>query len=233
MTKHRHWNWYVSAPFYKRTYIQIAHQLDDDLFACLGTRTQDAVVADCGCGPGVVTEKFLEEGARRVFAVDVNPRMLSQARERLSDAVAAGQVIPLQRAADAQLFTDLRHQFLQGGGFDVILFKRSLYNHRDEALPILQSAAASLNPGGVLVVIHGERSLRRYAFGPGLRPMSHTPYHLFNRAISKIGQVLGLGHYQVYAQSELLDLLREAAHGGDVELIPSRQRAYNLGGVIA
>ena len=46
---------------------------------------------------------------------------MGQARERLSDAVAAERVIPLQRPVDAQLFGDLRHQFLDGGGFDVIL----------------------------------------------------------------------------------------------------------------
>jgi hypothetical protein len=84
----------------------------------------------------------------------------------------------------------------------------------------------------VLAVIHGERSLRRYAFGPGLRPAPHTPYHLFNRAISKIGQILGLGHYQVYTQAELLDLLRAAAPGRRVELIPSQQWAYNLVAVL-
>ncbi|MBN2535787.1 MAG: hypothetical protein JXB88_23105 [Spirochaetales bacterium] len=41
----------------------------------------------------------------------------------------------------------------------------------------------SPNPGGVLA----ERSLRRDAFGPGLRLKRYTLYNLFNRGISKLG----------------------------------------------
>jgi SAM-dependent methyltransferase len=231
-TGRRHWSWYLSAPFYARTYDDLAHQLDKDLFAYLGGRTQEAVVADCGCGPGVVTEKFLQHGAARVFAIDLNGAMLSQVRARLADAVTSGRVVIMHRAAEARTFPELRERFLDGSGFDVTLFKRSLYAKREQALPILQAAVTSLNPGGVLAVIHGERSLRRYAFGPGLRPMRYTAYHLFNRVVSKLGEKLDIGDYTLYTQGELLDLLRTAAPDRRVELIPSRQRAYNLVAVL-
>ena len=62
--------------------------------------------------------------------------------------------------------------------------------------------------------------------------MRHTAYHLFNRVISKLGEKLGIGDYTVYTQDELLDLLRTAAPGRRVELIPSQQRAYNLVAVL-
>ena len=114
----RHWTWCLSAPFYARTYDDLAHQLDKDLFAYLGRRTQGAVVADCGCGPGVVTKKFLQRGAGRVFAIDLNAAMLHQVRERLADAVTAGRVVLVHRAADACLFPELRERFLDGSGFD-------------------------------------------------------------------------------------------------------------------
>lgn len=231
-TDRRRWSWYFSAPFYARTYIGLAHQLDEDLFAYLGRRTQGAVVADCGCGPGVVTKKFLQHGAARVFAIDVNGAMLRQVRARLADTVATGRVVIVQRAADAHLFADLRDRFLGSSGFDIILFKRSLYAKREQALPILQAAVASLNPGGVLAVIHSEQSLRRYAFGPGLRPTRYTAYHLFNRVISRLGEKLSIGDYTLYTRVELLDLLRTAAPDRRVELIPSRQRAYNLVAVL-
>jgi len=103
---------------------------------------------------------------------------------------------------------------------------------RKQALPILQAAVASLNPDGVLAVVHGERSLRRYAFGPGLRPMRYTAYHLFNRFMSKLGEKLGIGDYTLYTQAELLDLLRTAAPSRRVELIPNQQLAYNLVAVL-
>jgi SAM-dependent methyltransferase len=228
----RFWSWHLSALFYERTYNHIAHQLDEDLFSYLGDRTRGALVVDCGCGPGIVTEKFLQREAARVLAVDVNPGMLRQVRLRLADAVSAGRVVLVRYAANVHLFARLRDQYPDSQGFDIILFKRSLYVKREQALPILRAAVTSLKPGGVLVVIHGERSLRRYAFGPRLGLKHYTLYHLFNRTISKLGESLGIGDYAVYTQDELLDLLRAAGSGRQVELIPSRQHAFNLAAVL-
>jgi SAM-dependent methyltransferase len=229
----RHWRWYLSALFYKRTYDDLAHQLDDDLFAYLGDLTQGAVVADCGCGPGIVTEKFLKRGAARVFAIDVNEDMLGQVKTRLADDEAAGRVEIVQCKTHAALFPDLQKKYLDNKGFDIIFFKRSLYVKKKAALKILQAAVESLNPGGVLAVIHGERTLRRYAFGPGLRPTSYTLYNLFNRSISRLGEWLGGGDYTLYTKSELLNLMQKAAPDRKVEYIPSRQIAYNLVAVTA
>lgn len=227
-SRSRHWRWYVSAHFYEPTYMRIGHQLDSELFAYLGDRTRGAVVADGGCGPGVVTEKLLTQEAARVFAIDVNPAMLGKVRARLAGAIATERVVVVQRAFDAQLFSDLADRFLEGSGFDLILFKRSLYLRTELALPILRAAVAALAPGGVLVMIHPERSLRRYAFGPGWRPMRYTFYHLFNRAFSRVGDLVRSSEYTLYTQGELLGLLRAAAAGRPVELIPSGQRAYNM-----
>lgn len=227
----RNWRWHVSARVYAHSYIDLAHQLDDELFAYLGDRLRGAVVADCGCGPGVVTEKLCRRGAARVFAVDLNAAMLRQVRARLEAAVAAGQVVIVAGAVTPGRFGQLRERYLARRGFDLILFKRSLYARAPRALPVLRAAVASLNPGGVLAVVHPDRSLRRYAFGPGLKPRRHTAFHLFNRAVSKLGEKLGLGDYTLYTKEELLDLLRAAAGDRPVEPIPSRQRAYNLAAV--
>ncbi|UCC88723.1 MAG: class I SAM-dependent methyltransferase [Anaerolineales bacterium] len=224
----RFWSWHLSALFYERTYNNIAHQLDEDLFSYLGDRTRGALVVDCGCGPGIVTQKFLQREAARVLAVDVNAGMLRQVRLRLADAVSARRVVLVRDSANVHLFSRLRDQYPDSQGFDIILFKRSLYVKPERALAILRAAVTSLRPGGVLVIVHGERSLRRYAFGPGLGLKHYTLYHLFNRTISTLGEKLGIGDYTLYTQNELIDLLRVASPGQRVELIPSQQRAYNL-----
>jgi SAM-dependent methyltransferase len=224
----RFWSWHLSALFYERTYTNIAHQLDEDLFSYLGDRTRGALVVDCGCGPGIVTQKFLQREAARVLAVDVNAGMLRQVRLRLADAVSARRVVLVRDSANVHLFSRLRDQYPDSQGFDIILFKRSLYVKPERALAILRAAVTSLRPGGVLVMVHGERSLRRYAFGPGLGLKHYTLYHLFNRTISTLGEKLGIGDYTLYTQNELIDLLRVASPGRRVELIPSQQRAYNL-----
>ncbi|MFO7918105.1 MAG: class I SAM-dependent methyltransferase [Anaerolineae bacterium] len=228
-----HQSWRVSAPFYHLSYIDIAHHLDEALFAYLADKVQGAVVADCGCGPGVVVEKFLQRGASRVIGVDLNKAMLQQTRERVSRAVDKGQVQTVQAAFEPSLFPHLQKQYLDGQGFDVILFKRSLYMGRAQALSVLRAAANGLNDDGILAVIHGKRSLKYYAFGPGMRPMPYTPYHLFNRTISKLGEWFGIGNYKLYTEKGLLDLLCEAAPKYQVEKIPSEQHAYNLGAIRA
>ena len=118
----QHWSWYVSSLFYRLSYVRIAHQLDEDLFAYLGDRTRGAVVADCGCGPGLVAAKFLEQGASQIFAIDVNDSMLYQTRSRLADAMDKGRAVVVHRAFDAHLFSELQERFLDGRGFDIILF---------------------------------------------------------------------------------------------------------------
>src|SRR5688500_16784152 len=80
----RLWAWDISARVYEWAYIQVAHQTDVDLLAYLGERAVGATVADCGCGPGVVSEKFLRAGAATVVAIDSNVGMIEKVRERLA-----------------------------------------------------------------------------------------------------------------------------------------------------
>jgi len=224
----RNWRWFVSAPFYRLSYNELAHQLDEELRAFLGGGLAGAVVADCGCGPGVVVEKFLQWGAARVFAIDDNPGMVQQVRAHLAQAIAAGRLVVVPCAFTPQLFPDLQAQYLGGRGFDVILFKRSLYLPPQRALPVLRSAVTALEPGGVLLVVHPEVSLGRYAFARGGRWASHTLYHLFNRTISLLGCWLRLGAYQLYTRDALAALLEAAAPGLPMIPVPTQQQAFNL-----
>ena len=219
----RQFGWNISAVLYRFSYIQITHQLDEEMFTCLGDQLKGAMVVDCGCGPGRLAEKLLERGAARVFAIDHNLSMMRQLQARLPEAIQDGEVIPVHARFDAQLFTKLlsMHSFIDG--FDLILFKRSLYMPPREALIILHGAVASLRPGGKLVVIHVERSLRKYAFGGGSKIISYTPYHLANRFVSRTGHYLHLAEYTLYKQAELLKLVQNAANGKKVEIIPSNK----------
>jgi SAM-dependent methyltransferase len=223
----RQFSWFVSSILYRFSYIQIANQVDDDLFAYLGNRLQGALVADCGCGPGRMVEKLLSQGVERVFAIDSNAGMLQQLRDRLPEAIQTGAVIPVYARFDEHIFSNLLVQASRTG-FDLILFKRSLYMPTEQALGILQSAMDVLNPGGKLVIIHAERSLRKYAFGDHGKMASYTPYHLINRFFSRAAHILRLGEYTIYTQTELRELAQRAVSGKMVELIPSAQHSYNL-----
>lgn len=218
----------MSSFFYARTYLRIAHQVDDDLISYLGGRLPGAWVADCGCGPGVVAEKLLQHGAARVLAIDRNPRMLAQVRARLPDRLADGSLEVIAGSFDGPFFSELTARSADRRLLDVVLFKRSLYGPRRETSETLRCAMGAVRPGGVVVVIHPERSLLRYALGDGERVTSFTAFHLFNRFISRIGEFLGAGPYTLYGRSELIDLMRTAADGQSVETVPTSQRAYNL-----
>ena len=87
------WAWHLSALVYEWSYVQVAHQIDEDFLGYLSERLIGAVVADCGCGPGVVTEKLLQAGAARVVAIDANASMIERVRARLAKGVAAGKVL--------------------------------------------------------------------------------------------------------------------------------------------
>lgn len=222
------WAWHLSALVYEWSYIRVAHQIDTDFLEYLGERVVGAVVADCGCGPGVVTEKLLQAGAARVVAVDANASMIERAKARLAKRVATGQVIVYQASHEAGILAWVRQQTLGGRGFDIVLFKRSLYMPRQRALLTLRHAAAALCARGTIVVVHPERALWRYAFAPPFGITSYTPFHLVNRAISRVLEWCGVEEYTLYTYGDLLALLHEAVPGAQVERLPSQQRPYNL-----
>ena len=224
----RLWAWSLSALVYEKAYIRVAHQTDADLLAYLGDRVEGATVADCGCGPGVVSEKFLQAGAARVVAIDSNAGMVEKAQARLQPFVQSGRAIVRQLSHEGETLVRLRREALDGHGFDIVLFKRSLYMPRPRALQTIRHAAAALEAEGMIGVIHPERMLGRYAFAPPLGITSYTPFHLLNRAISRVAECCGMEEYTLYSRGELLDLLREAVPQAAVEAIPSQQRPYNL-----
>lgn len=218
-------HWHVSAIFYRFSYLRISHQVDDDLFAYLGRRIVNAVVADCGCGPGIVSEKLLQRGAAKVFAIDANASMLKQTRRRLAPYIERGQLETVQQKFGLELFGYLKEK---GDCMDIVLFKRSLYGKPEETRKILQAASHILSPAGILVVIHPERSLRRYAFGPNMEIMPHTAYHLFNRTMSMLIDRLGLGQYTIYGRAELLEMICMALPHFRVNSVRASQDAYNI-----
>jgi 2-polyprenyl-3-methyl-5-hydroxy-6-metoxy-1,4-benzoquinol methylase len=220
--RRRQWAWHLSALGYRWSYLRVAHVVDEDLFAHLADRLRGARVVDCGCGPGILSEKLAGSGTDHVLAVDANPSMARQASVRLSARVDDGTATVLRAFVDAEFFGTL------GGRVDVVIFKRSLYASRAASVATVRAAFAALAPGGVLVVVHPERSVRRYAFGAPPRWRRHTAFHLVNRAISLLAVGLGISEYRTHTTAELVRLLAEAAPAGRVETVPTTQEAFSI-----
>lgn len=212
--------WDLSALTYLRTYGPLSHQLDRDLISYLGDRLKGAIVADCGCGPGVVARKLVSGGAAMVFAVDASRRMLRQmARD--------SRIVPVEATMESLPLDRLRREQATAG-FDLVLFKRSLYMERSAAIAVLANAYRHLRPGGCIAIIHPEKRLGPYLFGAAPRLGGYTAYHLFNRTVSLISRFLGSHSYALYTRDDLLQLAASVAGKERVDLIPSGQRAFNL-----
>lgn len=222
------WAWHLSALVYEQSYVRVAHQVDEDFLAYLGERVVGAVVADCGCGPGVVTEKLLQAGAATVVAIDANASMIERVRMRLAKRIATGEVLVCHTSYETDILATVSRQVLGGRGFDIVLFKRSLYMPRPRALGTIRRATAVMPSGGTVVAIHPERSLLRYAFALPWGVTSYTPLHVVNRGISRLLEWCGAEEYTLYTGQELLTLFQEALPGARVERVRSQQRPYNL-----
>lgn len=219
--------WDVSALVYRYTYDAAAHQVDERAIAAVQDVIRGGVVVDAGCGPGVVTPRFLEAGARKVLAVDVSAAMLRKVPELSAVTKVAADLQP-------GAFAQLRREY-EPNGFDLIWFKRSLYHADDVALELLRDAYASLRPGGRIVVIHPESSLRRYVFdiqNDRVRFASYTAYHSFNRFISVFLSSLRLHTYRHRSAEALLTLGRliedhSAGTNSSAQLIDTGVSAFN------
>jgi SAM-dependent methyltransferase len=214
--------WDISALVYKRTYNAAAYLIDEYVLEAVADTILGGVVIDAGCGPGVVVPRFVGAGARRVIAVDISDAMLGQVPHHANVTKVAAN---LQPGAFAALRRD--HE---PSGFDLIWFKRSLYHDDDTAIELLRDAYESLRPGGRIVVIHPESSLRRYIFderGDEIRLASYTAYHAFNRFISEALRALGVHTYRHRTAAELLTLGTSVAPEARVRLLDTHVSAFN------
>lgn len=218
----RQWAWHVSALAYRWSYLRVTHYADEDLFRLLGDRVRGATVIDCGCGPGVLSQKLLHVGAGHVLAVDANRSMIRQARRRLAGHLRTG------RATVAQAYVDSTFFAAGTTPVDLVIFKRSLYAPPGEAVATVRSAVGALAPGGGVIVVHPERSAWRYAFGVPPRWRRHTAFHLANRAVSVAAARLGVSGYRTHSVAGLLHLLSVAAPGARVEAGSTTQQAYHV-----
>ncbi len=70
----------------------VQHHVDVKYFARLGGRLDGLVAAEIGCGRGVGVEAVLGRlGAARVWAFDLDPRMVGRARGRLATRTGPGR----------------------------------------------------------------------------------------------------------------------------------------------
>lgn len=179
-----------------------------------------AVVADCGCGPGLATRRMISEGASKVCAIDASKEMLALIAEDT-------HIVKLQSTLE-ELPLDKLRESEAPEGFDLVLFKRSLYMSTPEALEILKNAFGHLRQGGCLVVVHPEKTLRPYFFGSPPWFHRYTIPHIINRASNCLGVLMGVEKYQLYTRKELKALAEEVAGIAEVEAIPSSQQSFNM-----
>ncbi|MFI9237166.1 class I SAM-dependent methyltransferase [Streptomyces sp. NPDC053079] len=102
-----------------------------------------ADVLDVGCGTGSLSELIAEAG-HRVTGVDLSPRMIEQARSKLTAAGLTGRFLVGDAAVPPT----------GGARFDVLLSRHLVWTLPDP-LAALDEWAGRLRPGGLLVLIEG------------------------------------------------------------------------------
>jgi ubiquinone/menaquinone biosynthesis C-methylase UbiE len=126
------WVKFCQAALWDRTLVQ-------DLRPHIGSLR----ILDVGCATGRLLERFAEAGAADLFGVDLAPRILEVARERLSGTGASVEL----RTADAEDVLPWNRD-----SFDVVTLTGVLH-HFFRPLDALAEIHRVLRPGGRLVLI--------------------------------------------------------------------------------
>lgn len=97
-------------------------------------------ILDIGCGPGLYAEHLLTEGAAHVTALDVSPRMVQLATERLAHRNAGIHLADMSQGLP----------FLSDGAFDLVIAPLMIHylRHLETVFPEIQRV---LKPGGRFV----------------------------------------------------------------------------------
>ncbi len=98
-----------------------------------------SLILDAGCGPGLVSEAFLNAG-HRIIGVDLSAEMVARARKRCERFGEAA------RFEQGSVFDDV-----PGGPFDAAV-SRYVLHHVTDPLAFIHRQGSLVKPGGLLIV---------------------------------------------------------------------------------
>lgn len=169
----------------------------------------DEAVADLGCGTGYFALP-LARRVRRLWALDVEPKMLATLRPRIPAALRGRVKLRLARAEATGL---------PSGSIDLALLA-FVFHELGAPVRFRREMARILAPGGRLVI--AEFPKRRTSFGPPVR-IRRTPPQVARR----LAPTFAPARWAEFSEYYLLEL-RRAAELSQPASGPSPRRARNL-----
>jgi ubiquinone/menaquinone biosynthesis C-methylase UbiE len=137
---------------------------------CLADETRRSIegasALDYGCGTGVSSLRLLSEGARHVVGIDISPKNIAEASERIATVAAAANRAEF-RVMDA-------HQLLFPDGIFDVVVGRSILHHL-EFQKAVNEVVRVLRKGGAAIFVEplwGNPAAKLFR---ALTPNAHTP----------------------------------------------------------
>lgn len=146
----------------RKFYPGIAENWDDQVFRerILARLRPDAVVLDLGAGSGLVQQMNFRGKARRLYGVDLDPRVVEN---------------PM---LDEGIVTDVGILPFEDGKFDVV-FSNNVLEHLEDPLKVFAEVSRVLKPGGVFLF----KTPQKFHYVPVISKL--TP-HFFHEFINKL-----------------------------------------------
>lgn len=210
--------WSIVAKAYDYVYSPLVHAIDNVIMEHLGERIKGAKVLDGCCGTGQITFKSINMGAEKVTAVDNNPDMINQMKQRKEYWMYNGSIDLVEADICEGIISEL-------GNFDIMYFRRCLYFPRQTTVSLLSEAYSNLNQGGSIIIVHPEKNLRKYCEN---KHRWFAPTHLARRVLACVGKWSGSVEYRPYTAVELEKLCLDACPNGTLISLDAPLPAYNI-----
>lgn len=224
MTNNSSKGWSISAnlSYGGLFYSKLMRYYDGYILGMFKDIIKGSIVFDVGAGNANFGFEAIKAGAKEVFVIENNPKMIQRIQEKKRTSLQFENLHIVEEDMYSRVISYLASKNNQPG---IVHFKRCLYKKVELVEKVLTESYNILEEKGRIFIIHPTSDKRLYwDDGFGSIAFDHVAKWYYN----KLGNLLKNHERISYTEDELEKICKSACPTGNVEILPNSRPAYNF-----